>query len=617
MLIPAAITQFRLTPVNNTLGLFYHEESTIKISNDKWTLLVYKELDPLKQTIRNNEKLLSALFDLTEESSPRMTAFKTSVQTHFSLLSRIAQSVNEKFLEITSETKNYVFRDKRGLVNGIGSIFKSITGNLDSSDGEYLNACIDKLTGDEQELQHLLKSQISVTTSVIKSFNSTIQKLQIDEITFNEDIDEIRKSILDISDSMIFYEGQVRTLNLCESLMESYIFIENALNDILNAITFARLKILHSSIITPRDLVTSLQEISRSLSKNNLPFPTYTSNVAKYLDVIELEAYQSDSKIVFVLKIPLLEPETFTLYRIFPIPILDNRTGLFHTIPTTHKYIARDDDSLLYVSPQDLRSCKKIQFNLYICSDLMQYPIDSDAICEAQLLRQSNLLPKTCQTSILMASDYHVQELEQNYWLITISDPLPVTVKCGKRETTTNIIRTNSLLKLQPECSAFIGSTRIHSKYIIEKYTNVTYKSHPVIIPYDCCKSFPEQVHLPELKPLKLSNIDAEDLNVAQHKLNQYSEELEKLIHEPFISKHVHWFTIFSIVLIITITVAYICCKCKRRKPMRLSLPDIDNDDFPPRPKSGQRREIHYLRKLIPKRRTSIHPEDSIEEDAL
>jgi len=611
LLIPAAITQFLLTPVNNTIGIFFHEEGKVRVSNNKWTLLVYKDLEPIRQAVRHNDKLLSTLSDLTADSSPRITAFKSTVQTHFSLLSRIAESVSLKLSEVTTDSKDYAYRTKRGLINGIGSLFKAITGNLDSSDGEYFNECIDKIAHDERELETLLKNQISVTTSVIKSFNSTLQKLQIDELTFNHDIDEIKTSMIDISDSIKFYESQVRTLELCEFLMESYVYLENYLNDLLNSITFARLKILHSSIINPKDLITSLQEVSRSLSKNNLPFPTYLTYVAQYLDVIELQAFQTENKIVFVLTIPLLEPETYTLYRNFPIPILDNRTGLSHIIPTINKYIARDDDSLLYISPPNLDNCKLVQIKSYICSNLLQYPIDSDATCEAQLLRQSNQLPITCQTSIVLTSEYHVQELDQNYWLITVSGPLPVTIQCGRAEIITKVIRGNTLLRLQPECNSFIGSTRVHSKYPIEVYKNVTYRSHPVIIPYDCCKSFPAKVHVPELKPLKLSNIDTADLNVAQHKLNQYSEQLEKLMDQPFVSKHIHWFTILTIILVVTLIALYIFCKCRRKKPTRLSLPATD--DYPPRPRPG----TNLIKRLIPKRRTSIHPEEPVPEEPI
>lgn len=538
-----------------------------------------------------------------------MAAFQTQIQTHTSLLKQISDSVNLKYKEITADTKKYEFRQRRGLFNGVGTVWKTLTGNLDASDGEYFNDCIEKVSRDERHIESLLKNQISVTTSVIKNFNFTIQKLQIDEATFNEDIIEIQKSIMTLSDDVAYYDAQIKVLNLCELLMESYVFLEESLNDILDAITFARLKILHSSIITPRDLVSSLQDISRSLVKNNLPLPTYGSNIANYLDIIELEAYQSDSKIIFVLKIPLIDPETYTLYHLYPIPVLDNRTGLHHTLPTTQKYIARDDDSLLYLSLRNLDNCKQLGTVTKICSDVLPYPIDSDAICEVQLLKHLTKLPKTCHTSLLLAKEYNVQMLSQNYWLIAVSDPLPVTIKCEGKDVVTKMVNTNSLLNLQPACTAFIGSTRVHAKYPIDKYQSITYKNHPVEVPFDCCNHLPVKAHIPELKPLKLSKIDTEDLNIAQHKLNQYSDELDKLINEPFVTKHLNWFTILTITLIIVLAVLYVFCKCKRNRHPRIGIA-ITNDDNPSPPPEPRSRQIasQQIRNLIPRRRPSVHP---------
>lgn len=543
-----------------------------------------------------------------------MIAFKTEVQTHTSLLKQISNTVNLKYKEILASTKQYTFRNKRGLINGAGTIWKTITGNLDASDGEYFNECIEKVKRDERELETLMKNQILVTTSVIKSFNATIQKLQLDEETFNNNVNEIQKSIMDLSDDLSFYTAKVSTLDLCESLMESYAFLESVLNDLLNAITFARLKILHSSIITPLDLIDSLQQISKSLHKNNLPLPVYSSNLAKYIDIIELEAYQSDSKVVFVLKIPLVEPDTYTLYHAYPIPILDNQTGFHHIIATTKKYIARDDDSMLFVPLQNLEKCKTLGRNQKICPDVLPYPIDSDSICEAQLLKQTvHTLPRTCQTNLLFAKEYNVQEIDYNLWLITVSDPLPVTVKCGGREPYTKIIQVNTLLQLQPDCSSFIGSTRVRAKTMVEVLQNVTYKNHPVNIPYKCCEHLPEKHLLPDVKPLKLSKIDVDDLNIAQHKLDQYSEELDKIINQPFVSKHMSWFTITTIVLVVFSIIVYILCKCRRRRrPMITVRPS--NDDLPPDPKTPHKKP-RRLHSILPRKRPSIHIEEPFGEE--
>ncbi|XP_074026487.1 uncharacterized protein [Leptinotarsa decemlineata] len=607
-------SQYSVQPINNTIGIFLHEESTLKISNDKWTLLVYKDLDSIEFALNNNNKILENMLYTFDQSNPRMLSFKTEVKTHISLLTQISDSLDLKYREIFADTQNYYKRSKRGLINGIGTFWKAITGNLDSSDGEYYTNCINKLTQDEHQLENLLKNQISVTTSVIRNFNTTIQKLQIDEETFNRDIKQIEQSIYNISDDLAYYEAQLKTLEICETLMESYLFLESTLDDILNSITFARLKILHSSIITPNDLMNSLQEISQSLHKNNLPLPTMLSHVAQYIEIIELEAYQVDKRIVFILKIPLVEPETYTLYRLLPIPIPDNRTGLHHILLTVQKYIARDDESLLYISLQNLENCKTLNHGVRICSDLLPYPIDSEAICEAQLLRRLTVLPKTCQSSLIYATEYNIQELSLNLWLITISEVLPITINCENMEPVTRVIKTNSLLKLQPGCSSFVGSTRIHSKYFVDRYKNVTYKNHAVRIPYSCCDHLPEKRHLPELKPLKLNKINVDELNIAQHKLNQYSEELDKLINEPFVNKHISWFTYCTITLIIVLIILYIFCKCRRKGPIRIGITSTSNQPPPDHPRSD-RQPSRILTRFIPRRRPSINLQEPIEEE--
>lgn len=587
----------------------------MKISNDKWTLLVYKDLNPIQQTIDNNNKILEGLVNMISEPLPQAMALRTEVQTHFSLLNQISKQVNLKYEEIFAGTQQYAPRQKRGVFNGIGTVWKSITGNLDSSDGEYFNDCINKVVQDEHQIENLMKNQITVTTSVIKNFNNTIQKLQVDEETFNHDIKTIRSTLLEISNDLSYYELQIKLLNLCESLMESYVFVKDYLNDIHNSISFARLKIIHNTIINPTDLLNSLKEISQSLKRNNLPLATFPSNVAQYLEIIELKAYQLNNKVVFVLSIPLTEPETYTLYRLYPIPLLDNRTGLHHILPTTIKFIAKDDDSMSYLPLRDLKNCQPLTNNVMICSDLLPYPIDNNAICEAQLLKPLKTFPSTCSISTIIAEEYNVQEVNPNIWLVSISEALPVTIKCEGQEAITNTISTTSLIHLQYQCNAYIGSTRIHTKQQPEELVkNVTYRSHPVQIPFECCQNFPPKTKIPNLKPLKLNKLDVEDLNIAHHKLNQYSDQLDKIINEPFVTKNLSWFTILTMLIVIIIIIFYIFHKWSNHRRSRTGI-DNSHDDHPPAPSPNPREAIRQsFRKLLPRRRPSIHFGESTED---
>lgn len=45
-----------------------------------------------------------------------------------------------------------VNRNKRGLINVLGSVFKFVSGNLDASDGERYNAAIKELQTNQQNI---------------------------------------------------------------------------------------------------------------------------------------------------------------------------------------------------------------------------------------------------------------------------------------------------------------------------------------------------------------------------------------------------------------------------------------------------------------------------------
>lgn len=64
---------------------------------------------------------------------------------------------------------------------------------------------IEKNNKDECKLKHNMKIQIFVTSSLIRSFNTTIQKLQIDEKDFNEDPQRNEQPMANIRDIFLFY----------------------------------------------------------------------------------------------------------------------------------------------------------------------------------------------------------------------------------------------------------------------------------------------------------------------------------------------------------------------------------------------------------------------------
>lgn len=56
------------------------------------------------------------------------------------------------------------------------------------------------------------------------------------------------------------------------------------------------------------------------------------SSIAKYQEIIELEALQILFDLDFVLTIPLIEQQLYNAYHLFLIPVYDDKTGLHHIL---------------------------------------------------------------------------------------------------------------------------------------------------------------------------------------------------------------------------------------------------------------------------------------------
>lgn len=55
---------------------------------------------------------------------------------------------------------------KRGLINGLGSIIKTISGNMDNDDAELLNRQIETIKLNEHDLKGALNQQISLNNKL-------------------------------------------------------------------------------------------------------------------------------------------------------------------------------------------------------------------------------------------------------------------------------------------------------------------------------------------------------------------------------------------------------------------------------------------------------------------
>lgn len=67
-----------LDPINTTVGIYHHDHSYFKISNNKRTFLVYKDLEPIRDTL-DDEIILDSINNMLYNNKLRLISFKSKV----------------------------------------------------------------------------------------------------------------------------------------------------------------------------------------------------------------------------------------------------------------------------------------------------------------------------------------------------------------------------------------------------------------------------------------------------------------------------------------------------------------------------------------------------------
>lgn len=117
---------------------------------------------------------------------------------------------------------------------------------------------------------------------------------------------------------------------------------------------------------------------------------------------------------------------------------------------------------------------------------MLPYPNHSDSARKAQLPKQLHPLPKTNQNSLLLSKDYNVQEIDNDFWVPTVPESLPASVKYGEQN--------------------------IFSTQLAELHLQKPTREDPIQL----LNRHSSQFNIFQVKPLKFNNIDVED----QHILN-------------------------------------------------------------------------------------------------
>lgn len=206
-------------------------------------------------------------------------------------------------------------RNKRGLINGLGTIIKSISGNLDQNDAEHYEQLFKQIKENERNLQGEIKNNLHYLEDFTKHFNEQINKVNINEKELSNQIQVLKEQInkREYKDALFLLNSK---LQLIISLLNHIQMIISQINESIN---FCSLHTFDVSLI-------SFENLKRML-------PMY--DIVEISKLLTVNCNHDKNKIYFIITIPIMSEKTFDLYQMTMIPFKQNNMYYLYDQETT------------------------------------------------------------------------------------------------------------------------------------------------------------------------------------------------------------------------------------------------------------------------------------------
>lgn len=541
---------------------------------DTWSFI---QIFDISDTINEFEKLQSEYkklhFTVRQANTTYLNEFGNSLILGTALEQKITSQLNQ-----INPTLNK--RTKRGLINGLGTIFKSITGNLDQDDAERYDQMIQSLMTNQDKLKTITLNQASLLQKSIDTFQNNTKKLWRNEQELALKV-KLIENIIKQEKAYVYNVEQMFLIHVTATqFAQAFQRIYDILERLEIAITFAKLNTFHNSMVEPTDLLSEIVNIRKIIESNyRLPFEPKLENILSFEGVLEIKSYNKNNQIIFIIEVPLVEPITYNYYHIYPLPT--PRIQTFKMIIPHSKYLLLHDTTYLRFE----QPCKEVGKESYLCQETNQETIHEESPCEVHMLRFSKEA-LTCQPFEVSINNTKIQKVEENRWIVIVPRRKVATQVCGIQEDKFPLQGTY-LIELPSQCSIIIENLKLKT------YKNPTIEFNPIRIPelnIEVKSEEDDRNHI-ELKPLQLDSINLDEINNLKSALEIQKIQIKSLPKNIFIPQSTSYISILILIIIVILITLFICLSKK------FKLFNLIQKCIKPKKKENPKKEI-YLEEI-------------------
>lgn len=307
-------------------------------------------------------------------------------------------------------------RAKRGLVDGLGSVIKSITGNLDYLDAMKYDEAIKTLQNNEKDIVVDLNNHISLNKEWMSQHSIVLEQLVTNQQKINETLESILKietyGEYSLIRSVQFAQMLGIISNNVEELMLEIIRLENIL-------AFIRTSSLHHSMIDIEVLKFMIVKLRKIYSRDRIP----DLELREYYNLIKPGSYFVEKRIVIVYSFPIISEDIFELYKLSIVPNAE-QLALIPSAP----YVATNEKSFVYIAAE----CPKYN-EIHLCEKNTAQQIRTEPDCIQELILHQNL-KDTCQLSRIQLSREAIEKLDDQHYTLSLPRPTKVQSTCTRKD---------------------------------------------------------------------------------------------------------------------------------------------------------------------------------------
>lgn len=361
---------------------------------------------------------LSDIQDKISELQSQILTYETRLPNNTYILYELQISYLKNKLNKTLEQLHSLepSRVKRGLIDGLGSVIKSISGNLDQSDALRYNNAIQILSKNEDKITFELNKHISYSKEWMTKHFGIISQLVENQQVINGTLNVLLDEDSQHNETLIKFAKFSQLLAIISENVDDLL---DQLYNLENTLAFIRASSTHHSMLR----VDSLSKMIVKLRKIYNPDNILNLELREFYDLIKPAYYFVDREIILVFKFPIVARVSYDLFRLSVFP------NKYHqSLIPSYPFVAISENKFVYIEAE----CPKLSHG-YLCEEDVYNQIRTVPDCIQQLITKQSL-EKNCKLTNVTLQKEAMEKLDDQHYVISLPYLTKIHLTCSRED---------------------------------------------------------------------------------------------------------------------------------------------------------------------------------------